>query len=65
MCTLPAATAKAYGFEMTDVAHTSLADVLSKCKGRAAVSGYRCDLMDTLFKGWKRFDAAAKQCHSI
>jgi len=56
---------RAYGFEMTDGEHASLAKVLSRCKGRAAVSGYRCDLMDTLYRGWKRFDAPAKHCHSI
>ncbi len=56
---------KAYGFEMVDLDHESLAEVLSGCKGMAAVSGYRCDLMDTAYKGWKRFDAPAKHCHSI
>jgi DNA adenine methylase len=56
---------KAYGFEMADSEHVGLAKVLSKCKGMAAVSGYRCDLMDTLYKGWKRFDAREKHCHSI
>ncbi len=56
---------KAYGFEMTDPQHRSLAKVLSRCKGMVAVSGYRCDLMDMLFKDWMRFDAPAKHCHSI
>ena len=56
---------KAYGFEMTDPQHQSLAKALSRCKGMVAVSGYRCDLMDTLYKEWKRFDAPAKHCHSI
>jgi len=56
---------KAYGFEMTDAEHRRMAKVLSRCKGMAAVSGYRCDLMDTIYKGWKRFDAQAKPCHSI
>jgi DNA adenine methylase len=57
--------AKAYRFEMNDDAHVELATVLNKIKGKAAVSGYRCDLMDALYKGWRRADAPAKKCHSI
>ena len=56
---------KAYRFEMKDEAHVKLAGFLNKIKGKAAVSGYRCDLMDNLFKGWHRVAAAPKQCHSI
>ena len=56
---------KAYGFEMTDDEHSKLAKVLRNVKGKVAVSGYRCDLMDTLYKGWRRGDAPAKLCHSI
>lgn len=56
---------KAYGFEMTDFEHEGLAGVLRACHGKAAVSGYRCDLMDELYEDWRRFDAPAKQCHSI
>lgn len=55
---------KAYGFEMDDQQHRVFADTLSAIKGKAAVSGYRCDLMDELFKGWHRFDAPAKRVHS-
>jgi DNA adenine methylase len=57
--------AKAYGYEMTDAEHQELARLLSQIKGKAAVSGYRCDLMDALYQGWRRIDAAAKNCHSI
>ncbi len=57
--------AKAYAFEMTDEEHERLADLLNSIKGKAAVSGYRCDLMDTLYRDWRRFDAPAKTCHSI
>jgi DNA adenine methylase len=32
---------KAYGYEMTDAEHRSLADVLQRCKGNVAISGYR------------------------
>lgn len=56
---------RAYGFEMTDAEHRHLAAVLGKIRGRAAVSGYRCDLTDRLYRGWKRFDAPAKNCHSV
>jgi DNA adenine methylase len=56
---------KAYGFEMDDKAHRELAGVLRNCSGKVALSGYRCDLMDTLFKDWKCVEAPAKLCHSI
>jgi DNA adenine methylase len=56
--------AKAYLFEMTDWEHEELASVLHSAKGKAAVSGYRCQLMDTLYKDWRRVDAPAKNCHS-
>ncbi len=56
---------KAYGFEMDDAAHRRLVRVLNKCRGQVAVSGYRCDLTDELFTGWRRYDAPHKQCHSI
>jgi DNA adenine methylase len=56
---------KAYGTEMTDDEHRRLADVLHRAKGKVAVSGYRCDLMDTLFKDFKRHDAPSKMCHSV
>lgn len=56
---------KAYGFEMNKEEHVDLARVLHRCKGKVAISGYRCDLMDDLYKGWRRFDAKVKQCHSI
>jgi DNA adenine methylase len=56
---------KSYGFEMTNEEHSKLANILSKAKGKVAISGYRCDLLDTLYKGWRRFDAPSKHCHSI
>ncbi len=56
---------KAYGFEMTDAEHTELAQVLNKAKGKVAVSGYRCDLMDKLYKGWRCVESPAKKCHSV
>lgn len=56
---------KAYAFEMSDAEHRQLAGVLHSCKGMAAISSYRCDLMDQLYKGWHRYDADPKLCHSI
>jgi DNA adenine methylase len=56
---------RAYGFEMDEEQHRNLAGALQRCKGKVAISGYRCALMDRLYKGWKRFDAPAKHCHSI
>lgn len=56
---------KAYGFEMNVDEHAELARVLNQCQGKVAISGYRCDEMDTWYAGWRRFDAPIKQCHSI
>jgi DNA adenine methylase len=56
---------KAYGFELTDAQHKMLASKLAKIKGRAAVSGYRSQLYETLFKGWTRIDSPIKQTHSV
>lgn len=57
--------AKAYSFEMADPEHLELSKVLNPCKGKVAVSGYRCDLMDELNKKWRRAEAPPKHCHSI
>jgi DNA adenine methylase len=57
--------ANAYSFEMKDDEHGQLAAALNKIKGKAAVSGYRCGLMDNLYKGWRRVEAPAKRCHSV
>jgi DNA adenine methylase len=56
---------KAYGFEMDEAEHVKLAETLKRAKGKVAISGYRCELMDQLYKGWTRFDATPKQAHSI
>jgi DNA adenine methylase len=56
---------KAYGFEMDEEQHHELAAALRRIEGKAAISGYRCELMDRLYKGWRRFDADEKHCHSI
>jgi len=56
---------KAYGTEMTDREHRDLAAVLHKAKGKVAISGYRCELMDTLYRDFARHDALSKICHSV
>ena len=55
---------KAYGYEMTDDEHRELARVLQGTRGKAAISGYRGDLMDELYADWKCFEATEKACHS-
>jgi DNA adenine methylase len=56
---------KAYGYEMSDIQHRELADRLHRVKGKVALSGYRCKLMETLYSDWRRIDAPAKKCHSV
>jgi DNA adenine methylase len=55
---------KAYGYEMTDGEHEELAEVLRFVQGAVAVSGYRCPLMDRLYRDWIRVDANTRLCNS-
>ncbi len=55
----------AYGFEMTDQDHIELAAVLNRIRGRAVLSGYRSDLYEDLYSGWRRVDAKERNCHSV
>lgn len=55
---------KAYGYEMTDREHEELAEVLHSVQGAVAVSGYRCQLMDSLYQDWLRVDACTRLCNS-
>jgi DNA adenine methylase len=50
---------------MDDDAHKELASVLRECRGKVAISGYRCDLMEKMYSRWTRVDADQKMCHSI
>jgi len=59
------ADTKAYRYEMIDAEHTELAAVLRQARGKVAVSGYRCPLMDDLYAGWHRTEAPEKSCHSV
>lgn len=55
----------AYGTEMSDDDHIELAELLRRSEGRFAVSGYRSELYDDLYRGWRRVDADPKLCHSV
>ncbi|MBX3002065.1 MAG: DNA adenine methylase [Caldilineaceae bacterium] len=56
---------KAYRFEMTDEEHIALFELLSTVKGKVAVSGYHCKLMDDLYRGWHIYEAIPKVAHSV
>ena len=56
---------KAYRYEIDDAGYRELAGVLRPAAGKVALSGYRCDLIDTLFEGWRCVEAPAKTCHSV
>ncbi|WP_066383088.1 MULTISPECIES: DNA adenine methylase [unclassified Anabaena] len=56
---------KAYAYEMTDDEHRQLANVLRAVKGKVALSGYDCQLMQELYGDWNCIKAPLKQCHSI
>lgn len=56
---------KAYGFEMTDDEHRNLAEILHGVKGKVALSGYQCDLMEELYGDWTSIEAPAKMAHSV
>lgn len=57
--------AKAYRYEMSDSDHVHLAGVLHKVKGKVAISSYRCELMDHLYKDWRLVEAPEKTIHSV
>ncbi len=56
---------KAYGFEMTVREHEELSTLLHEVKGNVALSGYRCSLLDNLYKDWRCIEAPTKLAHSI
>ena len=58
--------AKAYGYEMTDQAHTELAALLNSVAGRVAISNYQSALMDHLYPAprWRKTTAPARTIHS-
>ncbi|MDH6067291.1 DNA adenine methylase [Chrysosporum ovalisporum APH033B] len=56
---------KAYAYEMTDDEHRQLAGVLRSVKGKVALSGYDCGLMQQLYDDWNCIKAPQKHCHSV
>ena len=57
---------KSYGFEMDEEQHREFAEVVNRCSGMVAVSGYEHPLMDKLFEPGKWFKTlgARKTIHS-
>jgi len=55
----------AYKYEMKDFEHINLANLLKKVKGKVAISGYRCDMYDELYKDWNMHIAPTKKALSI
>jgi len=55
----------AYRYEMADYEHRKLARVLKDVKGKVALSGYHCDLLDDLYRDWKAIEAPVKKIHSV
>lgn len=58
--------AKAYGYEMSDQAHSELAELLNRVAGRVAISNYQSDLMDRLYPAprWWKTIAPSRTIHS-
>ena len=50
-----------YRHEMSDQDHERLAAVLHDLKGGVVLSGYRCDLYDRIYAGWRRVE---KESHA-
>lgn len=55
------ASGSSYKHEMSDEQHRTLAGELSGLIGMVLVSGYRTDLYDDLYRGWKRSEI---NCHA-
>lgn len=54
----------AYKYEMSEKDHIELSKVLKKVKGKVALSGYRCDLLDDLYDDWELSEGPRKKSHS-
>ncbi len=57
---------KSYRYEMTDLQHKELADVLNSTKGLVAFSNYECELLDRLYPTpkWKKHYSPLRTIHS-
>lgn len=49
-----------YQYEMSNEDHIALAETLHNIKGKAVLSGYRCDLLNSLYSDWRSVDLPAK-----
>jgi len=56
---------KAYRYEMSNDNHEKLAKLLKSVKGKAAISGYKCELMQRLYKDWYVHVGKPKKALSI
>ena len=56
---------KAYRYELTDEQHVELARVLHTVKGKVALSGYHCSLLDDVYADWNVCEANSKKVHSV
>jgi len=56
---------KAYQYEMTDLDHLELHQVLSQVQGKVAISGYHGPLMDSLYGDWRMHEERSKKTHSV
>lgn len=56
---------KSYGYEMTDADHRELSRALHQVQGKAAISGYQCELFNELYSDWNLHLAPPKQSHAI
>src|SRR5436305_381793 len=54
----------AYAHEMTNGEHRRLAEVLHSVRGKVALSGYHCAIMEELYGDWNAVEAPVKMCHS-
>jgi DNA adenine methylase len=45
---------RAYHFEMSEGDHRELLETLQQCRGKVMLSGYPCELYDTVLADWKR-----------
>lgn len=52
-------TRKSYKHEMTDDQHEALADALYSLRGAVVLSGYRSELYDSLYAGWRKVERHA------
>ncbi|MBC7912161.1 MAG: DNA adenine methylase [Pyrinomonadaceae bacterium] len=55
----------AYANEMSDEQHKELAKVLRDVKGKVALSGYHCKLMEQLYGDWQQVESKEKITHSV